>query len=115
MLDESFHVPIADQPSDDSSDESSSDDARHKYDKWLKEQPKDIKMMAVMFTGTMISRFNMTTCGAVNEVSLVVNNNEKTVNGGGTCTTTFTESKQGKHAVVSFQTMKVCVKSSRVG
>ena len=107
-LDESFRVPIATQPSDDSSDESSSDefssdDARQKYDEWLKEQPKDnIKMMAVMFADTLISRFNMTACGAANKVGLVLNYNEKTVrkwlrdfyNNQGT----FTESKQGKHS-----------------
>ena len=88
-LDESLHIPIATQSSDDdssddgsseSSDKFSSDDARQAYEKWVKEQPKhNIKMMAVMFTDVLISRFNMTACGAANEVGLVLSYNEKTV------------------------------------
>lgn len=97
-LDDSSRVPITKQPSEDSSDESSSDefsseDAQQKYNKQLKEQPKDnIKMMAVMFTYTLISMFNVTACGAANEVGLVLNYMRRPfVNGGGTSTTTTRE------------------------
>ena len=60
-------------------------------------------MMAAMFTHVLISRFNMTACGAVNKVGLALSYNEKTVckwqqdfysNQGN-----FTESKQGNMLV----------------
>ena len=109
-LDESLHVPVTAQLSEDDSSESdedsvnfSNDDARQLYQEWLKEQPKhNIKMMAVMFMDSLIDRFNMTTRGAANEVGLVLRYNEKTIrtwrqdfytNQGH-----FTESRQGKHA-----------------
>ena len=85
-LDESLRVPVTAQLSEDDSSESdedsesfSNDDARQVYQEWLKEQPQhNVKMMAVMFMDALIDRFNTTTCGAVNEVGLILSHNEKT-------------------------------------
>ena len=119
-LDESLRVPVTAQPSDDGSSDNSedsekfsSDDARQMYEKWFKEWPKhNIKMMAVMFMDALIDRFNMTTRGATNEVGLVLSYNEKTIR---TWRQDFTESRQGKHAVSSFWTMKVCATKLQSG
>ena len=86
-LDESLHVPVTAQLSEDDSSDSdedsekfSNDDARQMNEEWLKEQPKhNIKMMAVMFMDALIDRLNMTTRGAANEVGLVLSYNEKTI------------------------------------
>ena len=89
--------------SDEDSESFSNDDARQVYQEWLKEQPQhNVKMMAVMFMDALIDRFHKTTCGAANEVGLILSHNEKTIhiwrqdfyiNQG-----SFTESRQGKHA-----------------
>ena len=109
-LDESLRVPVTAQLSEDDSSESdedsesfSNDDAQQVYQRWLNEQPKHVvKMMAVMFMDALIDRFNRTSCGAANEVGLVLSHNEKMnrtwrqdfyTNHGH-----FTESRQGKHA-----------------
>ena len=108
-LDESVRMPVTTRLSDHDSSESSDDsggssnvDAHHIYKKWLQKQPRQsVQMMAVMFMGGLLKRFNMTTLGAAKEVGILLGHNENTVR------TRhrdfydnqdhFTESEQGKH------------------
>ena len=67
-LDESFRVPVTNQPSDHDSSESSDDsggftnvDAHQIYKEWVQQQPRqNVQMMAVIFMDGLLERFNMT-------------------------------------------------------